>query len=174
MFKIIVAGLGAEITQGFLPIDVVESIYEDMDEYTTLEDYLLESMSDPNKLDWYDIDDNFHDTGAYFLKSKVIIQDENGQTIQEINSNRCIKDEEVIDDLYADIELAVLTCIDESYGTFFESTVNKPFDLSQLKLKIKSLNTHSIIYDVEYDNQILTNEYSGSTLSKNFIASIES
>lgn len=177
MYKISLIGTGAEITQGFLPIDTIESIYEDMDiDDISLEDYLLESLSDPNKLDWYEVDDNFHETGPYLEKTLIQIEQENCDAII-IDTKECDIELEVIEELTPTTsltsDLAVLTCIDESYGVFFTSTIKETFNPSLLKLKVKSLNTHSIIYNIEYNSQALINESSEPTLSKNFIASIE-
>ncbi len=170
MFKIIVAGLGAEITQGFLPIDVVESIYEDMDNNLSLEDYLLESLSDPDKLDWTNIDDSFHELGPYINYSSIVIEQLNQNAI--LNLNEYTVEDELHEDGQND-DLCLLTCIDESKGTFFESTVNEPFNLSLLKIKTKTIKSYSIITDIEYNNQLLVNQTTQSTLSKNFIAILE-
>ena len=178
MFKIIVTGIGAEITQGFLPSDVVEDIYQDMEDTISLNDYLLESLSDPNKLDWYEIDDNFHYTGAYLLKSKVVILDKHNHILRELNSDSIQIEEDVIDEIYPNTtlssDLAVLTCADESSGTFFTSIVNEKFNLSLLKFKVKTLkDTYSIIHEVEYNGSTLVDETTEPTLSKDFIVSLE-
>lgn len=170
MFKIIVAGLGAEITQGFLPIDVVESIYEDMDNNLSLEDYLLESLSDPDKLDWTDIDDIFHESGPYINHSSIVIEQLNQNAILNLN-DYVIENE--LHEVELNDDLCLLTCIDESKGTFFESVVNEPFNLSLLKIKTKTIKSYSIITDIEYNNRLLVNQTTQSTLSKNFIAILE-
>ena len=170
MFKIIVTGLGAEITQGFLPIETVESIYEDMDDNLSLEDYLLESLSDPNKLDWSDIDDNFHESGPYINHSSIVIEQIDQNAI--LTLNEYIVEDELYEEETND-DLCLLTCIDESKGTFFESVVNEPFNLSLLKIKTKTIRSYSIITDIEYDGRLLVNQTAQSTLSKNFIAILE-
>jgi len=168
MFKITVTGLGAEITQGFLPIETVESIYEDMDNNLSLEDYLLESLSDPNKLDWTDIDDVFHDTGAYTSTAVITV---NGMPydLHEFT----VEEEILAEDFEIADDIRILTCIDESKGNFFSSEIEDMFDSSLLKIKTKSIKSYSIITDLEYDGRRLINQSNEPTLSKNFIAILE-
>ena len=178
MYKILLIGTGAEVTQGFLPIDVVESIFQDMEDSVSLNDYLLEALEDANKLDWYEIDDNFHYTGAFLSKSKIVILDKQNRIIKEIASDKISFEEDITDEIYPNSsfssDLAVLTCADSSYGTFFTATINEKINTSLLKLKVKTLSdSYSIIHEVEYNGSTLIDETTECRISKEFIVSLQ-
>ena len=80
MYKIYISGSGAEITQGSLPIDIVEQIKEEAAEFS-LASYFLDSLDSEDKLNWFDVDDNFHSYGAWLNDSELVVEDSEGNII---------------------------------------------------------------------------------------------
>ena len=180
MYKIYIAGRGAEMTQGTLPIETVLEINEslkendiELNEYITVYDFADEYF------DWYEIDDHFHCMGAYVDNSSIIIEDESGNEIYtEECSNLQIANNDWVDEIYPEDskvgEIGVLTCLDVQKGTFLAGTLNSDsFDPSLLTIDIKGLGDTEFITSISYNGKEIDDLEFYDTITKDFIANLE-
>jgi hypothetical protein len=81
-YTVYINGYGAEVTQGELPAETVETINAGIiDSESDLETYLVQGQFSEDVLDWYEVDSNFHSTGAYLDESTIYVEDESGNIV---------------------------------------------------------------------------------------------
>ena len=177
MYKIYIEGYGAEITQGALPIDIVNQIRSEVGEDLELPEYLIEAQMSDDKLNWFDVDDNFHSYGAFTTDSTLYVEDEQGNIIFKEACFKLKCTTEHTKELYPeDFELepiGVLTCIDKLKGCFYTGTISEEFNSSKLCLRAEALGDHSLITSITYDSKELQDTDLGETISKDFFAYLE-
>lgn len=178
-YTVYINGYGAEVTQGELPASTVEAIYKQLSESDIdLETYLVQGQFSDEVLDWYEIDSNFHSTGAYLDESTIFVEDESGTVVWSeeccnlesdfIYTNEIYPGEGISDDV------SVLTCLDIQKGTFTTGTISaESFDSSLIKLKINSLGDIDLVSSIEYNGTEIDDLDFGDTSSKNFKAFLE-
>jgi hypothetical protein len=178
-YTVYINGYGAEVTQGELPAETVETINAGIiDSESDLETYLVQGQFSEDVLDWYEVDSNFHSTGAYLDESTIYVEDESGNIVwseeccnleTNFNYTQEIYPGENISD-----EVSVLTCLDIQKGTFTTGTISTDsFDSSLLKLEINSLGDIDIITSIKYNDVEVDDLDFGDTSSKNFKAFLE-
>lgn len=180
MYKIYIAGRGAEMTQGTLPIETVLEINESLKENDIeLNEYITDYDFADEYFDWYEIDDHFHCMGAYVDNSSIIIEDESGNEIYtEECSNLQIANNDWVDEIYPEDskvgEIGVLTCLDVQKGTFLAGTLNSDsFDPSLLTIDIKGLGDTEFITSISYNGKEIDDLEFYDTITKDFIANLE-
>ena len=57
MFKVYISGLGAEVTQGILPIETAIQIREEVGD-GSFATYFMEGSYEDDKIDWYELSGN--------------------------------------------------------------------------------------------------------------------
>ena len=178
-YTIYINGYGAEVTQGELPAETVESIKNGMaDTDSDLESYLVHGQFSEDVLDWYEVDSNFHSTGAYLDESTIYVEDESGTVVwseeccnleTNFNYTQEIYPGENISD-----EVSVLTCLDIQKGTFTTGTIStESFNSDLIKLEVNSLGDIDIISSIKYNDIEIDDLDFGDTSSKNFKAFLE-
>ena len=180
MYTIYITGYGAEITQGTLPIDTVTEINEALEEHDIeLSSYIIDSTFSDDHFDWYEIDDNFHYTGAYLEESVIHVEDESGNVIySEECSELNISNHEYTEGLYPEDSqvgaVGVITCLEVQKGTFTNGKLNSnEFDPKLLSISVRQLNDYSLISSIYYNGVEIDDLDLGDTCSKDFIAYIE-
>jgi hypothetical protein len=180
MYKVYISGHGAELTQGTLPIDTVLEINESLETHDIeLSRYIIDSTFADDHFDWYEIDDNFHCTGAYLDSSFITVEDEAGNEIYKeeccnLNVSNCDYTEELYPEDSKVGAIGVLTCLDVQKGTFTQGTINlKEFDPKLLSITVRSLGDYDLIDSIHYNGSEVDDIDLGDTTSKNFIAYIE-
>lgn len=178
MYKLYITGAGAEVTQGCLPIDLVNQIYEEVDNESNLPTYFFNAQWEPDKVSWTDIDDNFHAYGALTDNSILRVENVLGDLIYEKTCDTLDNHIDYTTELYPeDFELepiGVLTCIEKFKGDFFQGYINTDeFNPLKLRLHIKKLGEISIIDSVSYEGVELQDVDNGDSISKDFIVYLE-
>ena len=163
MYKIYIDGIGHEVTQGSLPKETATEIELAAGEDFTLEEYLIESIAYDDRINWYEIDDNFHGFGPGLDSSEIVIKQDDVEILRipsmDIKQQRYIYTAEVypIDDMYKDS--ATLTCIQDLEGEFLqeEFELDSDFDANHLELEIVELgDTIKLINNVYYNGKKIT------------------
>ena len=180
MYKVYISGHGAELTQGTLPIDTVLEINESLEKHDIeLSRYIIDPAFTDEHFDWYEIDDNFHCTGAYLEASFITVEDEAGNEIyKEECCNLDVSHCENVKELYPEDSkvgvVGILTCLDVQKGTFASGTINsKEFNPELLSVTIRTLGDYDLIDSIHYNGSVIDDIDLGDTVSKNFIAYIE-
>ena len=178
MFKIHISGYGAEVTQGALPIEAVEQIYDELGE-GNLSNYISDCQFEDDKLDWYEIDSNFHSFGAYVTDSTIYVKDEADNVIyQEECCNLKVSDNDYTEDIYPEDSkvgpIGVLTCYEIQKGWFHTGDLNtEEFNPELLSIKVKSLGDLDMVSTILYNGIELDNADFSDTITKDFIADLE-
>lgn len=178
-YTVYINGYGAEVTQGELPAETVETINAGIiDSESDLETYLVQGQFLEDVLDWYEVDSNFHSTGAYLDESTIYVEDESGNIVwseeccnleTNFNYTQEIYPGENISD-----EVSVLTCLDIQKGTFTTGTIStESFNSDLIKLEVNSLGDIDIISSIKYNDVEIDDLDFGDTTSKNFKAFLE-
>jgi hypothetical protein len=178
-YTVYINGYGAEVTQGELPAETVETINAGIiDSESDLETYLVQGQFSEDVLDWYEVDSNFHSTGAYLDESTIYVEDESGNIVwseeccnleTNFNYTQEIYPGENISD-----EVSVLTCLDIQKGTFTTGTIStESFNSDLIKLEVNSLGDIDIISSIKYNDVEIDDLDFGDTTSKNFKAFLE-
>lgn len=178
MYKLYIEGTGAEITQGCLPIDIVDEIYSEIENDSELPAYFIDAQMSDDKLNWFDVDDNFHLYGAFVNDSILYVENDKGEVVYEKNCNILKCHTTYTKELYPeDFEfepIAVLTCIEKFKGGFFEGYINtNEFNPASLCLNISNLGDRSLIESVTYEGNELQDVDNGDSISKDFIVYLE-
>ena len=177
MYKIYIEGYGAEITQGALPIDIVTQIRSEIESNSELAAYLIEAQSSDDKLNWFDVDDNFHNYGALANDSTLYVEDEQGNVIYKEACFKLKCNTHYNKELYPedfDLEpIGVLTCIEKFKGRFCSGTISEEFDVSKLCLHIETLGDRALVTYITYNNSDLQDLDQGEAVSKDFFAYLE-
>ena len=174
-YKVSIYGYGAEVTIG--------SVNEEQKEILNNPDKELWEIA-ANDLEewggWYEVDDQFHRWGAAGTFT-VLIQDENGDTLYELDSDNLHEfdtDEfELVDYecIEVDESLDLLMCASFEKGGFFEGDIltEEDFDITKLRIRIDGevgIDEYyfgDIVSGVYYDDEEVDN-YGGSTDGKSF------
>lgn len=178
MFKIHISGFGAEVTQGALPIETVQQIYDELGE-GDLSNYISDCQFEDDKLDWYEIDSNFHAFGAYVEDSTIYVEDEQGNRIyQEECCNLKVADNDYTEELYPEDSkvgpIGILTCYEVQKGWFHTGDLNtEEFNPDLLSIEVKSLGDLDMVQTILYNGVELENADFGDTTTKDFIAHLE-
>lgn len=178
MYKLYIVGNGFEITQGALPMETVEQIYSEIEREADLVEYLIDAVQSDDKLNWFDVDDNFHKIGADNDDSILYVEDENGNVVfkkpcDEIKNHTTITEELYPEDFELE-PIGVLTCIEKFKGDFCIGYVNEDeFDPLNICLHINNLGDHSIIDSISYKGAELQDASHGNFISKDFIVYLE-
>ena len=185
MLHISISGIGAEVTQGALPAQVMESIYEEIGDLTigSLEEYFSDAIEDENKLNWFEIDDNFHAFGPFLDTSTLTITDNNGKIIYQSGCSDLNQEHSETEelDVHASIatymigEVVGLTCTEIHKGEYAEGTINTDvFDPEKLKVHVAVLGSmYHIIESISYDDVEISNTSSSNSYPKDFIVSVK-
>lgn len=178
MYKLYIVGNGAEITQGCLPIEIIEEIYSEIENISELPAYFIDAQISDDKLNWFEVDDNFHAYGAIPSESTLYVENANGEIVYESNCNALKCNISYTNELYPeDFKLepiGVLTCIEKFKGDFFEGYIDtQEFNPLSICLNIKNLGDRSIIETVTYEGNTLDNVNNGDSISKDFIVYLE-
>lgn len=178
MYKIFIKGFGSEITQGYLPIDVVNQIKSEINSQSELTSYFLDTLDSDDKLNWFDIDDNFHFYGANINESILTIEsDQTGIVYQE----PCYKikckinyTSEIFPENFKLEPVAVLTCIERFEGYFCQGILSeKTFDPLNLCIHVESLGDYSLISHITYNDHVIAESSYGLATSKDFSVFLE-
>jgi len=174
-YKVSIYGYGAEVTIGSVDEEqkaIINNPDKELWQIVTndLEDYG----------GWYEVDDQYHRWGAGGTFT-VLIQDENGDTLYEIDSENLHEfdtdDFQLVN--YECIEVDesndLLMCASFEKGSFFEGDIELEgdFDITKLKINIdeeigiEEYYFGDIISGVYYDDEEVDN-YGGSTNGKSF------
>jgi hypothetical protein len=174
-YKVTIYGYGAEVTIG--------SVDEEQKVILNNPDKELWEIAANDLEDyggWYEVDDQYHRWGASGTFT-VLIQDENGDTLYEIDSENLhdfdTEEFELVD--YECIEVDeskdLLICASFEKGSFFEGDIETEddFDITKLKIRIDGeigIDEYyfgDIVSGVYYDDEEVDN-YGGSTDGKSF------
>lgn len=178
-YTIYIKGYGAEVTQGILPEETVAEIYNTLKETDQeLPDYLVESQFSDDRLDWYEVDSNFHTTGAYLDDSTIYVEDESGNVVwqEECCNLECeynhTDEIEPMDTVSGWV--GVLTCLDIQKGTFTQGTLDvEEFNSELISIKVNSLMDIDLITSIQYNEEDIADLDFGDTISKDFKAYLE-
>ena len=178
MYKLYITGDGSEITQGCLPIEIIDEIYSEIEKDSELPAYFIDAAMSDDKLNWFDVDDNFHAFGATPSSSTLLVENDKGEIVYEKRCNTLKCHVTYTTELYPeDFEfepIGVLTCIEKFKGDFCIGYVNEDeFDLSNICLHINNLGDHSIIDSISYKGVELQDASHGDSISKDFIVYLE-
>lgn len=172
MYTIYIKGYGAEITQGALPIDTVNQIRTEIESNAELAGYLIEAQSSDDKLNWFDVDDNFHNYGAFANDSTLYVEDFQGNVIfkAECFKLKCTTThtKELYPEDFKLEPIGVLTCIEKFQGRFCSGTISEEFNVNKLCLHIETLGDRSLVTYITYDNKDLQDSDLGEAVSKDF------
>lgn len=179
MYNIYIEGIGHEVTQGSLPKELANEIELAAGEDFTLEDYLKESVAYDDRINWYEIDDNFHGFGPGLDSSEIVIELDNAEVLRipavDIKQKRFIYTAEVypIEDMHH--EAATLTCIQDLEGKFLQDEFEaSDFDANKLELEIVELgDTVKLINNVYYDGKKITVSDIHSALVQDFFVDLD-
>ena len=173
-YKITIQGWGAEVTIGSVNEEQKIILNNQNKELWEIAAYDLEEWGG-----WYEIDDQFHRWGAS-ESFVIVIEDESGEVIQEIDSEELYQfdtDEfQLLDINYVEVDETkdLLMCASHEKGMFFEGEFEDlKFDITKLKIKIDGeigIGQHffgDMISSIYYDGQRIDNS-GGSTESKSF------
>lgn len=192
-YTVRVTGYGGEIVMGRVDQKVVDYFREnriDLEQYASSwsepgdDDYVEvpEEMQPFSQGNWYDCDNIEHCSGAEFGGAWLIVEDENGKTVLEVELDNNLEDlgceiecfcEEAIEDHCTDDE-AVFVGQNFEKGSFFEAELElrQPFDTAKLKFVYSELAGWPVLNIVEYDGEELdgSNGYdtTGKSSSYNF------
>ena len=173
-YKVTIYGYGAEVTIGSVDEEQKAIINNPDKELWQIVTNDLEDWGS-----WYEIDDQYHRWGAAETFT-VHIQDENGDTLYELDSDNLhefdTEEFELVD--YGCIEVDeskdLLICASFEKGSFFEGDIEtEEFDITKLKIKIEGevgieeYYFGDIVAGVYYDDEEVDN-YGGSTNGKSF------
>ena len=173
-YTISVYGYGSEVTIGSVDEDLKKILSNPDKEFI---DIVLEDLEDYGG--WYEIDDQYHRWSAAGTFT-ITVQNENGETLYEIDSDDLRKfdtdDFQLVD--YECIEVDetkdLLMCVGYEKGSFFEGDVEADeFDIKKLCIKIedeigiKECYFGEMIGGIYYDGEEVQN-YGGGTDGKSF------
>ena len=174
-YKVSVYGYGAEVTIG--------SVNEEQKEIFNNPDKELWEIASDDLEDfggWYEIDDQFHRWGASETFT-VLVEDENGETLYEIDSEDLhIFDTDefsLVEYQYTEIDESkdLVICASFEKGGFFEGDIEteEDFDITKFKIKIDEevgIDEYyfgDIVAGIYYDGEEVEN-YGGGTNGKSF------
>ena len=178
MFKVYISGLGAEVTQGILPIETAIQIREEVGD-GDLATYFMEGSYEDDKIDWYEVDSNFHAFGAYVEDTTIYVEDVAGNIIyQEECCNLTVFANDYTEDIYPEDSkvgpIGVLSCYEIQKGCFHTGDLNtEEFNPELLSIKVKSLGDLDIVSTILYDGIELDNADFSDTNTKDFITDLE-
>lgn len=173
-YKVSIYGYGAEVTIGSVNEEQKEILNNPDKEIWEIAANDLEDFGG-----WHETDDQYHRWGAAGSFT-VHIQDENGETLYELDSDNLhdfdTEEFELVD--YECIEVDeskdLLMCASFEKGGFFEGDIEaEEFDITKLKIKIdgevgiKEYYFGDMVAGVYYDDEEVDN-YGGSTDGKSF------
>lgn len=178
-YSIYIKGYGAEVTQGILPEETVAEIYNSLKETDQeLSNYLMDAQFSDDQLDWYEVDSNFHVTGAYLEDSTIYVEDESGNVIWQeeccnLKTNLNYTQEiEPMDTVSGWV--GVLTCLDIQKGTFVQGTLEvDEFNSELITIGVESLMDIDLINSIQYNEKDIDDLDFGDTMSKDFKAYLE-
>ena len=164
MYKIYILGNGFEITQGALPMETVEQIYNEIESELDLVEYFIDAVQSDDKLNWFEVDDNFHEIGADMNDSILYVEDAQGVVVfkkpcDEIKNHITITEELYPEDFELE-PIGVLTCIEKIKGTFFTGYIDtEDFNPANIKLHVDTLGDMSVVHSIVYEgNELLYKE----------------
>jgi len=173
MYKIYISGNGFEITQGALPMETIEQIYSEIENELALAEYLIDAVQSDDKLNWFEVDDNFHELGADMNDSILYVEDSQGIVVfkkpcDEIKNHITITTELYPEDFELEL-IGVLTCIEKIKGTFFTGYIDtKDFNPNNIQIDVKSLGDTEVVYSIGYEGKELSNIESSEYSSIDF------
>ena len=178
MYKIYILGNGFEITQGALPMETVEQIYNEIESELDLVEYFIDAVQSDDKLNWFEVDDNFHEIGADMNDSILYVEDAQGVVVfkkpcDEIKNHITITEELYPEDFELE-PIGVLTCIEKIKGTFFTGYIDsETFDPNNIKLHAETLGDMSVVYSIGYEGKELLNKEMIDYISTDFIVYLD-
>ena len=127
MYKIYILGNGFEITQGALPMETVDAIYSEIESEADLVEYFIDAVQSDDKLNWFDVDDNFHKIGADIDDSILYVEDDHGVVVFKKPCDEIKNHTTITEELYPeDFELEPIgvgcVCIKLVYDLMFSCT----------------------------------------------------
>ena len=178
MYKIYILGNGVEITQGALPMETVEQIYSEIESEADLVEYFIDAVQSDDKLNWFDVDDNFHKIGADIDDSILYVEDDHGVVVfkkpcDEIKNHTTITEELYPEDFELE-PIGVLTCIEKIKGTFFTGYIDtEDFNPNNIKIDVKVLGDTEVVYSIGYEGKELSNIEPSQFTSTDFIVYLD-
>lgn len=178
MYKIYILGNGFEITQGALPMETVEQIYSEIESEADLVEYFIDAVQSDDKLNWFDVDDNFHKIGADIDDSILYVENDHGVVVfkkpcDEIKNHTTITKELYPEDFELE-PIGVLTCIEKIKGTFFTGYIDtEDFNPDSIKLHAETLGDMSVVYSIGYEGKELLNKEMIDYISTDFIVYLD-
>jgi len=175
MYTIYIEGEGVEMTQGRIPTETVDLIYQSIQDEDTLESYFLFTE---DAVAWFEIDDNFHAIGPLVNKCIVKIFNSAGESIYESHCNIVKTQETEVEEILPnDVSpfgsYKVLTCTDLFQGRVLTGTIpTKDFRLSLLTFEVESLNETKVITSIKYNGEEIRDIEINSEHQKHFKADI--
>jgi len=178
MYKIYILGNGFEITQGALPMETVDVIYNEIESEADLVEYFIDAVQSDDKLNWFEVDDNFHELGADMSDSILYVEDAQGVVVFKKSCDEVKNHIAITEELYAEnfeLELiGVLTCIEKIKGTFFTGYVDtEDFNPNNIKIDVKVLGDTEVVYSIGYEGKELSNIEPSQFTSTDFIVYLD-
>ena len=178
MYKIYILGNGVEITQGALPMETVEQIYSEIESEADLVEYFIDAVQSDDKLNWFEVDDNFHEIGADMSDSILYVEDAQGVVVFKKPCDEVKNHITITEELYAEnfeLELiGVLTCIEKIKGTFFTGYIDtEDFNPNNIKIDVKVLGDTEVVYSIGYEGKELSNIEPSQFTSTDFIVYLD-
>lgn len=176
MYNIYINGKGAELTQGALPIDIVEHIKAET-EGSSLSSYFFDTLDADDRINWFDVDDNFHSYGAWLYDSELCVEDSKGNIIFK---ELCYKLKFILShtkELYPEDfkfePIGVLTCTEQLEGKFCITELDtNSFDANKICIHVDTLGDIAIVSHISYDDSEFKFPES-EVVSKDFIVNLE-
>lgn len=182
-YSIYISGYGAEVTQGSISPENIEKIYQVLESNSSTENTydiasaVVELDFAEDGFQWFDIDDNFHASGAYLSDSTLYVENENGDVIYSIPCHEIenLKSHETYDAMAPeDTGFGILTCYSIEKGCFGSGTITvEEFDPKLISLQIDALEDIEIITSIRYNDTEIDDYDYGDTMQKDFQAYLD-
>jgi len=180
-YSIYITGYGAEVTQGSLAAEEVAKVYklieESGDEYFDVAAAIVELDYAEDGFQWWEIDDNFHASGAYLGDSTLFVENEDGVVIYSVP---CHEIENLQSHVTWDVQapedsgIGILTCYSVEKGCFGSGTISvDEFDPKLISLKIDTLEDTEIVTSIHYNDAEINDYDYGDTMQKDFQAYLD-
>ena len=178
-----ITGTGAEVTQGRVTKDFIQEIYSKLIDEETLEGYFM-NLDEEDEICWYDIDDNFHSTGAFIDGCTVSVYtigtpETPGTLLYEVPASELrvamnnVTEEVLPSENSIHGSINVLTCQDIYEGFIFTGILSvNDFNPKLLSCVTDTLGDITLIKAVYYNCKPIDVNIMSGTRHKKFIADL--